>query len=319
LFYPFAEDYCETKSYVCTDDLLATLGGKYNWLDDKGAILPGSKVKTGKTILDKITMVPRAAIELARWAWSPRLRHNFVGHDIQLDFVDRVTVCRPQVPSAMDRQLRERSGLYNVTPPDHKACRSFKDKADILYRKWLADEPCRHAEVAVILHSLAWPIPGTKMCNYIGVNKLACVCCQKLLDAINDTFSTNWATGGTHGKFYPWGVLRAHGHDGGSDDENGDPGGIDVAASDSSRYVPSGGELSLLLDVEQRVLTAEILKKTADSVAKEFASCCEKRYRKRKSSTADSDSGTEQLDAGSVHDLDQDEFMAYVATHAPGG
>ncbi len=286
------------------------IANDYKRCNRNGDQIADSKEKKGKTILDKIKMLPRAVVELARAAWLPRLRHNFISRDIELDFVDPVIACRLREPRSMTERLRQRSGLKL----DSKASAVFSEKEDRLYESWYAGEPYRHAEVAVILYSMAWPISGTRMCNYIGVigvNKLACLCCEMLLKAINKALGTQWTTGGAHGKLYPYGALRANDYGGGT---GGETGGDQTAPSE-----PGGRELSPLFVIERRVLSPQVLRTTADLVAKEFARCCDERYGVEDTpSDAGSDSGTEQRDAGPVQDLKRHKFVTLVAAHANG-
>jgi hypothetical protein len=159
-------------------------------------------------------MLPRSAIAVAAWAFSPRLRHTFGGNTdwIPLESVTTMSVS-PDDP-VIDERIRRYSGIGD----DEVLTKSSQDVYDDAYKglkKTLKNESCiRHAGCAIVMRAAeamriaketgAEPV---RLCNYIAVNKLSCPCCWTFIEEWNRQHGTDWATSGCHFKPYKWGVF----------------------------------------------------------------------------------------------------------------
>jgi hypothetical protein len=196
----------------------------------------------------KLAMLPNAICELMYWTWSPRLRRNFQ-RELGFEFVEHVVTRRPSYATHGEvvkilRKCASHTAPDTLPPPVDVAASvvpKFADHCSVIAKGMAAvptavgdpdaanpddntsgpsaeasaREPNLHAELAVLMAATAMvkKTPGFGACDYIGVSKLACLCCATFIDAYNKRYGTRWMSGGTHGKFYPWSFLPKHPHD----------------------------------------------------------------------------------------------------------
>jgi hypothetical protein len=167
--------------------------------------------RTASILIQKMTMLPRSAIAVESWAFSPRLRHNFGGNIDWLPFPEVPTVGVSADDQVVDETILSYARLGSLTQRSQKiyddACRNVK--------KALAKESCRmHAECVILLHSVeamrhaqetgAEPV---RFCDYIAVSELCCPCCHAFIEEWNKQHQTKWVTSGCHHKPYKWSIM----------------------------------------------------------------------------------------------------------------
>ncbi len=158
-------------------------------------------------------MLPRSAVAVAAWAFSPRLRHTFGGHTewIPLEPVTTATIS-PKDP-IIDETILRHGHLDRNTALVKRSKNIYNDAYAGLMSTFEKETCIRHAECAIMMYAAetmrvaretgAEPV---RFCNYIAVNKLSCPCCWAFIGAWNKQHGTDWTTSGCHHKPYKWSV-----------------------------------------------------------------------------------------------------------------
>ena len=154
--------------------------------------------------LKKVCILPNAISTLLNWAYSPRLYQGYLeGRNLSLHSIEsgprNISLPPSQKWYDIGKRILEGSDLRRLQEsklPGSRMSRSWDEKE--------STPATVHCEYVLTCHILRQSHSGTRSLSYIGVSKLSCLACWKLLGALCKN-GAKFHTRGSHGKaYFPW-------------------------------------------------------------------------------------------------------------------